>query len=383
MDSLRPNGEDSLMIPVANPYKQYAAYKKEIDEAIERVLNKGHYILGEEVQAFEQEFSRYIGVKNAIGTGSGTEAIHLALAACGVGDGDEVITIAHTAVATVAAIELAGAVPVFVDIEREFYTLDPSRVLRAITKKTKAIIPVHIYGQPADMKPLMEIAKKNNIRVIEDCAQAHGATYYGQRVGSFGDMGCFSFYPTKNLGAVGDAGMVVTDNETLAQRASLLREYGWSERYISSIRGWNTRIDEMQAAILRIKLRHLDNDNAKRAKIAMFYNKSLEPLDIVLPGCRENATHVYHLYVVRSPRREELLDFLPRRGVAASIHYPIPIHLQPAYRGRIQGSNELPETERAALQVLSLPIFPELSEEEARVVIDVITENEDKHDRGC
>ena len=241
------------MILVANPGAQYQRHKAEIDQAIHKVLERGWYILGEEVQNFESEFADYIGVDFAISVGSGTDALHIALRAFDIGPGDEVITVSNTAVATVAAIELCGASPVLVDIDPITYTLDPERLPEQISSRTKAIIPVHLYGRPVDMAPIMEIARKFNIRVIEDCAQAHGATYHGDKVGSLGHMGCFSFYPTKNLGALGDGGMVVTDNPELAEKMSLLRQYGWADRYISQIPGWNSRLDEIQASILRVK----------------------------------------------------------------------------------------------------------------------------------
>lgn len=361
------------MILCSNPKEQYLSYKEEIDDAIRRVLDKGIYILGEEARAFEAEFADYTGVSHGVGVGSGTEAIHLALVACGVGAGDEVITVSHTAVATVAAIELAGATPVFADIEPKYYTLNPESLEKLITRKTKAIIPVHLYGQPADMAPIMDIAQKHNLLIIEDCAQAHGATYRGRRVGSFGDMGCFSFYPTKNLGALGDGGMIVTNNKELAHKARLLREYGWAERYISSYKGWNTRLDELQAAILRVKLRHLDRDNGKRRDIADFYSHELEAMNVVSPTCREEATHVYHLYVIRSKRRDELLALLHVKGIGAAIHYPFPVHLQQAYKG-MKGSEELPETEMLAKEIISLPIYPELSESDRQKVIGAIKE---------
>ena len=360
------------MILCSNPHAQYLTHKKEIDKAIQRVLDRGWYILGEEVASFEKEFASYIDVNHGIGAGSGTEAIHLALSACGIGSGDEVITVSNTAVATVAAIELTGAVPVFVDIEPAYYTLDPARIEKVITEKTKAILPVHLYGHPADMASIIKTAQEHGLRIIEDCAQAHGATYGGRRVGSFGDMACFSFYPTKNLGALGDGGIVLTNNEALAQRARLLREYGWSERYISSLTGWNTRLDEVQAAILRIKLRHLDDENAKRAHLAAAYTQALETLNIRVPVCREKATHVYHLYVIRSLRRDDLLQFLREKGIGAAIHYPVPIHLQPAYRGRIHGADSLPETERAARVIMSIPIYPELQENELKWIVNAI-----------
>jgi dTDP-4-amino-4,6-dideoxygalactose transaminase len=363
------------MILCANPRAQYLAYKPEIDEAIQRVLDRGRYILGEEVSNFEVEFASYLGVKHAIGLGSGTEALHVALAACRIGPGDEVITVSHTAVATVAAIELAGATPVLVDIEPDFFTLDPRQLRAAITPRTRAVIPVHLYGQPANLEPIMEIASEHNLRVIEDCAQAHGATYYGKRVGSYGDLACFSFYPTKNLGALGDGGMVVTNDTGLAERARLLREYGWAERYVSHIAGWNSRLDEIQAALLRVKLRHLDEDNRKRARIADQYGEGLSDCMLVLPSVRDNATHAFHLYVVRSSRRDQLQTFLKDRGIGTLVHYPVPIHLQAAYDKRM-ASTLLQQTERAAREVLSLPIYPELSDSDVQQVIESIRDFE-------
>ena len=360
------------MILCANPRLQYLARKGEIDGAVMRVLDRGRYILGEEVKAFETEFAAYIGVEYGIGVGSGTEALHMALKACGIGVGDEVITVSHTAVATVAAIEQAGARPVMVDIEPEFFTIDSRKIATAITPKTKAIIPVHLYGQPADLNPILEIAKAYNLRVIEDCSQAHGATYKGRRVGSYGDMASFSFYPTKNLGALGDGGMIVTDQPELAHRVGLLREYGWEERHISLLPGWNSRLDEVQAAILRIKLRYLDQDNAARVRIAVMYRDGLNGCGMTLPARRQEASHVYHLYVVRTPRRDALKRHLKDKEIAALIHYPVPVHLHPAYRSRLAGRENLMETERAAPELLSLPIYPELSKTEVQAVLEAV-----------
>ncbi len=360
------------MILCSNPQAQYLAHKTEIDTAMRHVLDSGRYILGEEVKAFETEFAAYLGVAHAIGVGSGTEALHVALAACGIGTGDEVITVSHTAVATVAAIELAGAQPVFVDIEPDFYTLDPYHLEQAISPRTKAIIPVHLYGQPADLLPILKIARQHGLKVIEDCAQAHGAIYQGRKVGSWGDLACFSFYPTKNLGALGDGGIVVTNDAELAQQARLLREYGWAERYVSHLPGWNTRLDEMQAAILRVKLHHLNSDNAARASLAALYDKAV-PREVARPPARRgNATHVFHQYVVRAKRRDDLQSFLKSCGVVASVHYPVPVHLQPAYRGRCRGGDRLPETERATREILSLPIYPELTESDFQTIIESI-----------
>lgn len=360
------------MILCANPRMQYLAYKGEIDGAVMRVLNRGRYILGEEVKTFEAEFAAYIGVANGIGVGSGTDSLHLALAACEIGPGDEVITASHSAVATVAAIEKAGALPVLVDIEPDYYTLDPRQIETAVTSKTKAIIPVHLYGQPVDLDPILEIAVEYGLKVIEDCAQATGAMYKGKRVGSYGDLSCFSFYPTKNLGAIGDGGMVLTDQPELARQVGLLREYGWAERYVSHIPGGNSRLDEVQAAILRVKLQHLDQDNAERVRIASIYRAGLNGCDIVLPTSRQETRHVYHLYVVRTPRRDALKQHLTDKGIAALVHYPVPIHLQPAYRGRLAGNGSLQETEQAAQEVLSLPIYPELKEADLEAVIGAV-----------
>jgi dTDP-4-amino-4,6-dideoxygalactose transaminase len=364
------------MILCANPKAQYSAHKTEIDNAIQQVLERGWYILGDEVRNFEAEFASYIGLNHSIGLGSGTEALHVALAACQIGPGHEVITVSHTAVATVAAIELAGATPVFVDIEPEFFTIDPGEFEAAITPRTRAVIPVHLYGQPVNLDLIMEIARKHNLRVIEDCAQAHGATYRGKRVGSFGDISCFSFYPTKNLGALGDGGLVCTNDAELAERARLLREYGWAERYVSHVAGWNSRLDEIQAAILRVKLRYLDQDNQKRARVADQYGEALSDSELTLPKVRENATHVFHLYVVRSSRRDQLQEFLRNRGISALVHYPAPVHLQPAYQERIARGNGLSQTEQAARDILSLPMYPELSDAEVQQVIESIRDFE-------
>ncbi|HBB97310.1 MAG TPA: erythromycin biosynthesis sensory transduction protein eryC1 [Blastocatellia bacterium] len=358
------------MILCANPRAQYLAQQAEIDAAIARVLNNGRYILGEEEQAFEEEFSAYVGVPYGVGVGSGTDALYLALAACQIGEGDEVITVSHTAVATVAAIELAGATPVLIDIERDFFTLDPNKLEAAITSRTKAIIPVHIYGQPADLDPILDIATRHNLRVIEDCAQAHGAIYKGTRVGARGDIGCFSFYPTKNLGAIGDGGMIVTKDAALAERARLLREYGWAERYVSHIPGGNSRLDELQAAILRAKLRTLDDSNQKRIGIAQQYNECLSDNGLILPRMREDTTHVFHLYVVRVPERHMAQEYLQSRDVNTLVHYPVPVHLQPAYHHRLRVPAQMRETESAAQEILSLPMYPELSQENTQQVID-------------
>ncbi|MCH7951974.1 DegT/DnrJ/EryC1/StrS family aminotransferase [Patescibacteria group bacterium] len=360
------------MILCSNPKAQYRAHKPEIDKEISKVLESGQYILGEQVQSFEREFAQYLGVNFAIGVGSGTEALHIALKAAGLGKGDEVITVSHTAIATVAAIEVAGANPVLVDIESDFYTINPNKLKKAISKKTRAIIPVHLYGQPADLAPIASFARQHRIHLIEDCAQAHGAMYKGKRIGSWGNLACFSFYPTKNLGAFGDGGAIVTSSKKLANTCRMLREYGWSETKVSSIPGWSSRLDELQAAVLRVKLRYLDKDNESRMKLAAMYDTLLAETDLILPKKKARATHVYHQYVVRSERRDALRDFLMKKGIQTLIHYPIPVHLQPAYRGKVKTGGKLKETEHAANKVLSLPIYPELTQTQLRLVVKTI-----------
>lgn len=372
MDLVCTQGTGDLMLLCSNPLAQYQAHKAEIDGAIHRVLDKGWYILGEETKAFEGEFAAYIGVAYGIGVGNGTDALHIALAACDIGPGDEVITVSHSAVATLAAIELCGAIPVLVDIEPDYFTLDPVKLEAAISPRTKAIIPVHLYGQPADLAPIQYISKRCGLRIIEDCAQAHGAIYQGRRAGAWGDLACFSFYPTKNLGALGDGGMVVTNDPVLAKRAELLREYGWAQRYVSHIFGWNSRLDEVQSAVLRVKLAYLENDNLKRARLAASYELSLANTSLILSPERPKTRHVRHLYVVRSSKRDKLQLFLKEHGVGTLIHYPVPLHLQPAYRHLVRHGSDLKVTERVAGEVLSLPMYPELTEEEINSISGLV-----------
>lgn len=366
MDCLCARGKD-IMIFCSDPKKQYLSLKNEIDSAVSRVLESGHYILGEEVHAFEKEFTGYIGAKYCAAVGSGTEALHLALVACGVGAGNEVITVSHTAVATVSAILLVGARPVFVDIREEDYTIDVQSIEAAITPRTKAIIAVHLYGHPAQMSEIVYLAKKHNLKVIEDCAQAVGSEYSGQKAGSIGDIGCFSFYPTKNLGAIGDGGAVVTNNEKLYEKVLSLRQYGWKERRISLSFGWNSRLDEIQAAILRIKLKRLEMDNAQRRKLAVHYGKRLNIKGVILPRETTGVKHVFHLFVIRALRRDDLLRRLSAAGIAAAIHYPQPVHLQPAFKSG-NAENRLPVTEKICQEILSLPMYPELTLEEIDLV---------------
>ena len=359
------------MILCANPSAQFKSYQAEIEEAVLAVMRGDRYVLGDEVTALEQDFAEYIGTTSAIGVANGTDAIELALRALGVGYGDEVITVSHTAVATIAAIEATGAKAVIVDIEPHFFTLQSSQLTNALTTNTKAIIAVHIYGQSADLNSISIFCKKNKIFLIEDVSQAHGAKYNGKRLGSIGDIGCFSCYPTKNLGAIGDAGLITTNNKKLSKKIRMLREYGWDKR-ISIYPGRNSRLDELQAAILRVKLRHLDSDNSKRNKLANHYIAELFDSSIVMPKTRDESTHVYHLFVVQVSNRNELMNHLKRKNILAGIHYPTPAHLQPAYLNRLTTSIDMKVTEKLADRILSLPIYPELSIKDAQKVVEAL-----------
>jgi dTDP-4-amino-4,6-dideoxygalactose transaminase len=361
-------------IPSSNPKSNYLAHKREIDEALARVLQSGWYVLGREVTVFEEEFAAYIDARFAIGVGSGTEALHLALRACGVGQGDEVITVSHTAVATVAAIELCGATPVLVDIDLDTYTMDSDQLESAITERSKAVVPVHLYGHPADLQNIMAMAHNYDLWVIEDCAQSHGATYKEVMTGAYGHMGAFSFYPTKNLGAMGDGGMVTTSRPDLAERARLLREYGWQQRYVSDIPGMNSRLDELQAAVLRVKLRYLEEENHRRRTLAKTYEKALSSTSLKLPSCVPAANHVYHQYAVRSDYRDSLKTFLSENGIDTLVHYPVPIHQQPAYQGRLRCADAMVNSEGVAKEILSLPIHPELTNEEVQRIAEIIVQ---------
>lgn len=361
-----------MTIPFFDLTKQYESIQSEIDAATARVLKGGWYILGPEVKAFEKEFADYIGVKHAIGVGSGTEAIHIALLALGIGAGDQVITVPNTAVATVAAIELTGARPVLVDVRSDTMLIDVEKIERAITPRTKAIIPVHLFGQSADLDPILKLAHAKDIFVLEDCAQAHGATYCGRRVGSIGDIAAFSFYPTKNLGAYGDGGAIVTNNPDVAQRIDLLRQYGWRERYTSDIKGMNSRLDELQAAVLRVKLRHLDDWNRARRERAALYTELIRT--VTPPREMTYGEAVYHLYVVQSPKRDELVAHLKSHGIGSMIQYPHTIHLQPAYANLGYRLGGLPESERLAREIVSLPLYPELSMDSIRLIASTVNE---------
>lgn len=359
-----------MTIPQANPGANYRAHKARIDAAIAAVLASGRYILGPEVEAFERELGAFVSRGAAVGVASGTDALQLALRAAGVGAGDEVVTVSHTAVATIAAIELAGARPVLVDIDPVSFTMSPPGFESAITPKTRAVIPVHVYGHPADMDAILRVARPRGIHVIEDCAQSLGARYRGVPCGSIGDLAAFSFYPTKNLGAIGDGGALVAADDHTTARARSIRQYGWAKRYISDVPGLNTRLDELQAAILRVKLEALASENARRAVIATRYRAALESSRrMIAPSAPSGAgsLHAWHLFVVRTADREALIAHLDARGVGHAIHYPVPVHLQPAYLETLRGV-DLPETERASREILSLPLWPEMSDAEVETV---------------
>lgn len=345
----------------ANPQAQFAEHRAEILEAITRVYDHGPYILGPEVLAFEKEFAAYHNIAHSVGVGSGTDALVLAMSALGIGPGDEVITVSHTALATTAAIVMTGATPVLVDIEESYYTMDPAKVASAITPKTKAILPVHLYGQPCDMDSLMAIAQEHNLKVIEDCAQAHGALYKGRKVGTIGDVGCFSFYPTKNLGALGDGGGIITNDSALAEHLEQLRQYGWDSERIAQKTSGVSRLDEIQAAVLRVKLKYLDQSNARRRDIALHYNNLLKNTPLSLPKERKHCEHVYHLYVVRSDNRDETMKVLAEENIFGGIHYTHPVHRHPGYEDKLNiSSHGLAITDKIVKEILTLPVYPEL-----------------------
>lgn len=361
----------------ADPKACFLAHRAEIEAAVREVLDGGSYILGPQVAAFEVEFARFLGGGHAVGVASGTDALVLALRAAGIGPGDQVFTVSHTAVATVAAIELAGAAPVLVDIEPHTFTLDAERLDAAVRRygrgRRHAVVAVHLYGHPADLPAILDVARRRDLMVIEDCAQAHGAALGGRRVGTLGTIAAFSFYPTKNLGALGDGGAVVTADPALAERTCRLREYGWQTRYVSEIAGMNSRLDEIQAAILRVKLRHLDDENARRRRAAEIYTARLAASGLRLPEVRSDATHVWHQYVVRATQRDALRAALHGQGVGTLVHYPVPVHAQPAYRGRLPlDPAGLAHTEAAASEVLSLPMHGHLPEHDAERVASAI-----------
>ncbi len=362
-------------IPIASASAQYATIKEETDAAVHRVLRSGWFILGDEVRAFEREFAAYCGTRHAIGVGNGTDALMLALKALGIGPGDEVITVAMTAAFGAFAITMAGATPVFVDIEAKTANMDPALLEAAITPRTKAIMPVHLYGQAADLGAIMAIAERRGIPVVEDAAQAHGAMYDGRRVGSVGRIAGFSFYPSKNLGAAGDGGAVTTDDPELAERVAMLRNGGQRGKYEHLIQGVNSRLDEMQAAVLRVKLAHLDDWNAARRRHARRYDELLAGSGVDLPEERPGAApegHVWHLYAVRHPRRDALAAYLKERGIGTGVHYPAALHLQPAFASLGLGPGAYPVAEQQAREELSLPLYPEMTADDVAYVADAV-----------
>jgi dTDP-4-amino-4,6-dideoxygalactose transaminase len=360
------------VIPYVDLKAQYRSIKGEIDTAIGRVLESAQFILGDEVEAFEHEFAAYCGASEGIGVNTGTSALHLALLAAGVGPGDEVITVPFTFVATVSAIVYTGARPVLVDIDPVFYTMDPAKLEAAITARTKAIVPVHLYGQAADMDPILALARRHGITVIEDAAQAHGAEYKGRRCGSMGELACFSFYPAKNLGAYGEGGAVVTSDAALARRIRILRNWGEEKRYEHALKGFNYRMDAMQGAILRVKLRHLEAWTEARRTHARTYARALAGAPARAPAERPDARHVYHVYAVRVAQRDLWRARLTEAGVQTGVHYPIPIHLQPAHRDLGYREGDFPIAESIAMEVLSLPMFPELTTAQIDAVASVL-----------
>ncbi|MCA1387974.1 DegT/DnrJ/EryC1/StrS family aminotransferase [Bradyrhizobium sp. IC3123] len=357
------------MIPFLDLKAQYSQIKPEIDAAVARVVSSGHFVLGPEVTAFEGRFADYCGIAHCRAVNSGTSALHLALLAAGVGPGDEVITVSMTFVATTAAILYSGARPVFVDVDPVTWTMDPGLIEAAMTPRTKAILPVHLHGLMADMDPIMAIARRHGLTVIEDAAQAHGAEYRGRRAGSIGDLGCFSFYPGKNLGAFGEGGALVTDRIEFARRVSLLRDWGQEAKYDHAIPGYNYRMDEIQSAVLNVKLDHIERWTEARRSLAKRYDALLADLPLARPGPPAHARHVYHVYAVRSERRDEALALLRDAGIGAGIHYPVPVHLQRAYAELRYRAGDLPVTEMLAREFLSLPIYPELLPEQAGEVV--------------
>jgi dTDP-4-amino-4,6-dideoxygalactose transaminase len=355
-----------MKIPLVDLKAQYDSLKTEIDEAISRVVKNTQFIIGPEVKAFEQEITAFIGAKYAVGVASGTDALHLALLAGGIQPGDEVITTPFSFIATAETITHCGAVPVFVDIDPRTYNINPARIEAKITKKTKAILPVHLYGQPAAMSLILELARKYKLKVIEDCAQALGAKYKGKRVGSLGDAGCLSFFPSKVLGAYGDGGMVVTNNPEIAEKVTMLRSHGGKQKYLNYVPGFNSRLDALQAAILRVKLRHLDGWIEQRRQKASFYSKLLEQTDGVEPPyAADDGYHIFNYYTVRlNPKidRNKLQEHLNDKGIASVVYYPLSLHLQPVYKSLGYKPGDLPQSEKAQAEVLSLPIYPELED---------------------
>jgi len=360
-------------VPFFDLKRQYHSIKDELDAALQQVMDSCRFVLGEKVISFEKEFASFCGTDFAVGVANGTDALRFALLACGIGKGDEVITVPNTFIATTEAISQTGAKIVFVDINLRTYNIDASQIEGAINERTKAILPVHLFGQSADMDPIMKIAIKYNLKVIEDACQAHGAEYKGRKAGSIGDAGCFSFYPSKNLAAFGDGGMVVSNGNEIAQKIKMLRDHGQIKKYEHLVEGYNSRLDEIQAAILRVKLKRLDEQNKLRQKNAWIYNELLKDVgEIITPFEAEYAKHVYHLYVIRTEKRDELQEYLKSKGIGTGLHYPIPLHLQKAYEYLGYKEGDFPVAEECAKYIISLPMFPELTREEIEKVVSEI-----------
>jgi dTDP-4-amino-4,6-dideoxygalactose transaminase len=363
-----------MTIPLVDLKAQYQSIKPEIDAAMQRVVNNTTFILGKEVAEFEKNFAAYCNAQQCVGMDSGTAALHLALVILGVKTGDEVITTTHTFIATAEVISLIGAKPVLVDIDPRTYNIDPNKIEAAITPRTRAIIPVHLYGQPAEMDAILDIARKHNLRVIEDAAQAHGAEFHGRRAGSMGDVACFSFFPSKNLGAYGDAGALVTNDAALADHARMLRDHGRSEKYAHKLVGYGYRLDALQAAILGAKLTHLDAWNARRREIADYYTELLTNSDVTPPYVPPQIKPVYHIYCIRTQNRDGLQKHLKERSIETGIHYPIPLHLQPVYQNLGYKAGDFPQSEKAAREILSLPMYPELTDTQVQQIVDAVKE---------
>ena len=361
-----------MQVPFLDLKSQYESIQAEIIAAMQQVFDSCSFIGGEPLATFERDFAQFCGARYALGLANGTDALHLLLRAMGVGPGDEVITAANSFIASASCIVMAGASPVFVDADATTYTIDPAAIEAAITPRTKAIIPVHLYGQPADMRPIMELAARHDLQVIEDAAQAHGAEYEDQRVGSIGHAASFSFYPGKNLGAYGDGGAITTDDATLVERLKALRDHGRTSKYEHAIVGYNSRLDSLQASVLSVKLNYLDGWNRQRQQVAAWYAEALATSDFVLPSVRPGSTHIYHLYVVRAERREALQKHLAEAGIASGIHYPLPRHLQPAFQELGYKPGDMPNTDAAAGQLLSLPIFPEMTQAQVAYVAEAV-----------
>jgi len=360
------------MIPMVDLKRQYHALKNEIDAAVSDVLESTHFILGPNVGKLEEEIAGYHGLPYAIGVANGTDALLLALRACGIKAGDEVITTPFTFIATAEVIALIGAVPVFADICPDTFNIDCSRIEEKITSKTKAIIPVHLFGHPAEMDTIMKIARRHNLKVIEDCAQAFGALYKGKKAGTFGDAGCFSFFPSKNLAGYGDGGMVITKDEQIARQVKMLRNHGSEKRYYHDMVGYNSRLDEIQAAIIRVKLKRIDEHNEARRRNAAAYCAAIKNKEVTLPVEQADCSHVYHQFTIRAKKRDELAAALARKNISSAVYYPVPLHRQKAFLDLYRLKGNFPQAEKSAAEVLSLPMFPELKQDEIKIIADAL-----------